>query len=83
MYSQFVDDKSVKSCQNLLSTGLLNKLCEQVVTSQQMTSCNKPGFQQCGGGGGVENLLNFLAPLPNMDQLDYLVSANVIVLICL
>ena len=35
------------------------------------------------GGGGIENLLNFPAPLPNMDQLDYLVYANVIVLICL
>ena len=30
-------------CQNLLSTGLL-KLFQQVVTSLQMSSCNKPDF---------------------------------------
>ena len=47
---QFVDDKSVASCRhihllqvncrNLLSTGLL----QQVVTSRQITNCNKPDF---------------------------------------
>ena len=41
---QLADDKSVESCQNLLSTCC--KLFQQVMASPQMTSCNKPNFNR-------------------------------------
>ena len=54
---QLVDDKYVASlstdllqvgCQNLLPIQACCKLFQQIVTSLQMTSCNKPDFDRLG-----------------------------------
>ena len=86
---QLVDDKSVASCQQTCSKLIVKtfsqaccNLFEQVVTSLQVISCNKPDFKQ-----SCWNLMKLASLLQLIDKLQpqeaRKAAAHAVIIICI